>query len=646
MKKTKFYWSSLVLIIIFFIGLAIYLPSISPSIQGDGNEYILQTAAFQNHLSFGISQDDLELAKKQFYNNQDSLQKTFDAIIHDEEGWAYSNHFGAYSALVTIIKLILISLNIYPLWAFSITNLLLWLSASLTIFFVLKIDDKKKFCILLLMLFNPVFYYLDWVHTEIYIFSFEVIALVLLYNRSYALSILAFSIAAMQNLGILPMAAIVGIMFLFDCYDKYVIANSNKNVRKFLITCWKQILPYGLFYLPAFFPMITTYIKFGTYNLVAEVAMEKKYLLHKAIDYLFDPNLGIFPYEPIILILFFVFVIIGLKKLDRTIILNFIGVIGILYIISHQRQINSGMQGIMRYCVWIIPIMVFLVVMNWKVNFSKSMLLTCSIEALFTAIVLSYCVWFGGAYSYIQFAKWTELILDHIPELYNPTHGIFYSRTGGEEKYHSSIPMAYFNKEGYVRKILLSKEAEKYFWDDNFKLVDANGDFLNKNELEEVKIDEGDYSYYNFSDDIICANTYALGDIIYFYTDSYNANLYSQKGLSAKENWGSWTDGNELRLRMIVTENSPTLSAHMDIGSTFYQPQTVIIYVNDTEVYHNVIEGNQDIDFVFQPPQTGLINIVIKLPDAIAPSEVMNSSDSRVLGLGLLSMQLNQADIS
>ena len=154
------------------------------------------------------------------------------------------------------------------------------------------------------------------------------IALVLLYNRSYALSILAFSIAAMQNLGILPMAAIVGTMYLFDCYDKYVIANSNKNVRKFLITCWKQILPYGLFYLPAFFPMITTYIKFGTYNLVAEVAMEKKYLLHKAIDYLFDPNLGIFPYEPIILILFFVFVIIGLKKLDRTIILNFIGVIG------------------------------------------------------------------------------------------------------------------------------------------------------------------------------------------------------------------------------------------------------------------------------------------------------------------------------
>ena len=65
-----------------------------------------------------------------------------------------------------------------------------------------------------------------------------------------------------------------------------------------------------------------------------------------------------------------------------------------------------------------------------------------------------------------------------------------------------------------------------------------------------------------------------------------------------------------------------------------------------TEVYHNVIEGKQDIDFVFQPPQTGLIDIIIKLPDAIAPSEVMNSSDSRVLGLGLLSMQLNQADIS
>ena len=67
-----------------------------------------------------------------------------------------------------------------------------------------------------------------------------------------------------------------------------------------------RIVCYGVFYIPALIPMITCYVHFGVINRVASVAMENKYILSKAKDYLFDLNLGMLPYEPIILFAFFI----------------------------------------------------------------------------------------------------------------------------------------------------------------------------------------------------------------------------------------------------------------------------------------------------------------------------------------------------
>ncbi len=605
--------------------------------------------SFQNHFTFGIRESDLDEAKEQFYNHQDSLQRTFDYIIHDEDGVAYSNHFGAYSILVTFIKLILLFLDIYPLWAFCITNGILWLSAALVILFCLQTDDKRKFCLLILILINPAFFYLDWVHTEIFIFSFEIMGLVFLYNKQYALSITALSVASMQNLGVLPFAAVVGLDYIMDCLDRYKKNNCEYSLLGFVKSDWKKIGSYIVFYIPAFIPIITTYFKFGTYNLVAEVAMEDKYLLHKAIDYLFDWNIGIFPYEPVILICFIFFVIVGIKNLSRTAFLNLAGVGGMLFVIAHQLQINSGMQEIMRYCVWIIPILIFYVVMNWPLSEKqeKKQLVFASItQAVFTGLLIGYCVWGGGGYTNGQFAPWTKLILDKIPYLYNPSHGIFYSRVIGGESYDSPQPVVYSNQDGYVRKILLSKEAEKKFYTDDWIILsDDEGKVIDKKGLSAIKIDEGDYTYINTTGNVKCGYSYNLGDTIYFYSDQYNAGNYVFKGLSFQEEWGSWTDGESLQMkRLWIKEDAKFLRVNIDVASTFYQLQNVLISINGENVYTQKISGDQDIDFVFEKPENNMIDMTINLPDSIAPSEVMESKDDRRLGLGLLTMKFTEAN--
>lgn len=653
-KRTALYWVSLTAILSFFIGSAVYLTTITPTVTGDGHEYIMQTVAFQNHFSFGISPEDFEETKAQFYQNQEGLYSTYTdpkCIAFDERGWAYSNHFGAYSALVTVIKLILLKLNIYPLWAFCITNLLLWTAVLLVVFFYLKIDDKRKFCILILLMLNPAFFYLDWTHTEIFIFAFEVTGLVFLYNKQYIPSILAFSISAMQNVGILPIGAMAGISYIFDCYGRYAQENQNRNVLGFFAEYWKKILPYGFLYIPAFFPLIMSYYHLGTFNRVADIAMENKYMLHKAVGYLFDPNLGIFPYEPMLMIGFIILIIWGLKKYPREAILNLLCITGILFIIAHQLQINSGMQGIMRYCVWIIPVMIFFVVFHWpSANGKCRGLLTMAVaEGIFTAVLVSYCVWFGGAYNGLRFSDWTKILIDVAPQIYNPTHGIFYSRTLGIELYDSPVPVVYENEQGYVRKILLSKTAEARFFDESFVLLDEEkNNRIDKSTLTGCSVDEGDYTYYNFNGKVRWLKNgleeFTLGDTsdtIYFYSERYNADTFAQKGISEKEDWGCWTDEKEVVLYFAVADTSaPDVGVYIDVCDTFYRPQSVTALINGVNVYHNTIEGDMDIEFTFENPGTDLIELTLLLPDAVSPSETMDINDSRELGLGLLTMKV------
>lgn len=408
-----------------------------------------------------------------------------------------------------------------------------------------------------------------------------------------------------------------------------------------------------LFYLPAFVPIITTYLRFGVFNRVAEIAQENDYLLHKAVDYLIDPNLGILPYEPFLLAAYIILIVVGIRKDPRNAILNLLGVLGILFIISHQKQINSGMQEIMRYCVWIIPVMIFYVVLHWKPDKKarNGLMAVTVLQGVYTAAIVSYCVWLGGAYTYLQFANWTKLLMNTAPQLYNPSHGIFYTRASGIESYWWPTPVVYYTPEGYVRKVLLSKEAEAFFYEDSFLLIDNEGNQIDKSMLRGVKVDEGDYTYYNFTGRTRlldkCIDEFAFGkeqDTIYFYKEQYNADSYVAQGFSTKEDWGTWTVGKECVLRFsIVDKDIPIIGVDIGVCNTFYHPQSVTILVNGEQVYKEIIEGNTDIIFAFENPGTDIVELTFLLPDAVAPAEVMDSQDLRELGLGLSTLKVMEA---
>lgn len=631
----------ILLIILFLVMGIVYIPSISLQVYADGNEYLLMSVSYQNHLSFGVTEEDLEEAHRQFYNHSTYFQTVYNGM-HPYKDARYCNHFGIYSALVMPVKLILISLNIYPLWAFVITNYLLWLAALLVILFKLNCDIRRKTLLIALMIINPVFFYLDWAHTEVFMFSFIVIGLVAYYNKHYGRAILFLSIAGMQNVAICPFAMMIGIDYIISRVNKFSETNGHFHLLPFVKQNWIKIVPYGFLYIPSLLPIIDTYTKFGTFSLVADVARENKYLLKKAYDLVFDLNLGILPYEPIILIAFIVMVVVGLIRRSRIVVINMLGLAGMLYVFSNQLQINCGMQFIMRYNIWIIPILIFYVVMQWNIDHKNNEIFLygiCLTEIALSSMVICYLTWGGGAFTAQQFAPWTKLVLDKNPALYNPTHGIFMTRTLGVETYSTDKPVIYASKDGYIRKILVNSE-------DMDKGIPHLIDFSTREvfDLSREKhnaVDEGDYQYINLHGKIGKVVEYTVGKEILLYSENANSTEYIQDGISVNEGWGTWTDGDEVHMMLLIQkpDDSSVIKGYIDVLDTYYHPQTVIIYVNNVEVYNNVHSGDQDIEFTFENTADGIADIRILLPDSIEPCCVdSGTTDNRDLGLALASI--------
>lgn len=497
---------SILALIIFGMILLFAVINIKPYVSGDGIEYLLQTEAISNHLTTDIRGEDFDSSYISFSDYSTELQyakENYGGFHIAQNGKTFCAHFGGYALTVLPVKLILKIFNLNELRSFQITNALLYMISLLIVYFKLKISNKNKLLLLMLLMINPALYYITWTHTEVFSFSLVVISLVYFYNKNYKKSILFISLAAMQNPAIIMFGAILGIDYFINLYKKEVENKDNEGkiiFWKFVKDNFIDFIKTGICYLPFFLPIIQTYINFNKFNLVASVARQSDYMLEKTIGYLFDLNLGIIAYVPIVLILFFIFLIIGLRKNTSDTFLQALGLLGIFYIISNQLQINSGMNGIMRYNVWIIPIMIFFIVMKKDTfGFMKktiNKLLICS-----TLVTLIVFLVSGGFlcsnFNCQQFSPWAKVILNYIPSAYNPYHGIFITRTTQREQYDINYPLIYEDEKGYARKILVPENTTSVFDRMIIRGSDEDVNYL-RDEIINVSNKKG-YQYINLN---------------------------------------------------------------------------------------------------------------------------------------------------
>ena len=449
------------LIIIFSI-LLIFLMTfvISPNVYGDGREYMLMTESFQNHSSPNLTEYDIHTASEN-YNFEFSLPidngKYQDGYFENKSGKYYSYHFWMYSLLVVPIKVILKTLNIDQLRCFQIFNSIIFLISIWYTYLKLKTSEINKMLIISLLIFNPIIYYLVWTHTEVFSFSFVCISLTAYVNRKYEKAIFMLSIAAMQNQ---PIIFLGGLYFIDYFINKY-LSDRKIHVREYFIEGIKK----GCCFIPFFIPIIFYYMNYGTISLIASNGYVKSNgILKKIHSLFFDINQGMFLFIPIIVIAYLFLIAKGVLEKNKNSILNIITIILIMIICSLQVNWNPGEAGIMRYNTWIIPIMIYFIIINkdvllnikYRDVFNKILF----ISSIFTFIVIVNTGIFKYKYSYIEFNPLSKVILNNYPSMYNPQEEIFAERALGREDYtENDFPIIYTDNNGNVKKVLMNNNS-------------------------------------------------------------------------------------------------------------------------------------------------------------------------------------------
>jgi hypothetical protein len=212
--------------------------------------------------------------------------------------------------------------------------------------------------------------------------------------------------------------------------------------------------------------------------------------------------MGLFPYTPILLLLF---VMVFAKSVYIQNILDVLFGCTLFILVLSATQMgnwNSDCTGLMRYGVWVIPIMAVYTVRGLKWDgFWRGVWSGGIVYQLFVIM------FFGGIsakINYVQMTPFAQVILDHFPQLYSPEKETFMERANHMERSGGyDFPFSYYaSKNGEIKKILTDYENFKKFRTlENIAIEVKDDDALDKAEL--FLANKEGLRYLNFPNDEI-----------------------------------------------------------------------------------------------------------------------------------------------
>ena len=630
----KFFKIALIVYSVFVLGLFAF--SVSPNRYGDGFEYIYMTESFIQHKTPEQLDTDVAIAQEKLktYNPHVWLAPELSGYFKNNQGDKYySYHFWLYPLVVSPIQQIIELFHGNPLRAFGLTNALLYLT-MLWCVYLLSTSDKRTW-LTLLMAMSPLVPYITWTHPEVFSASLLAVALVFYFRKNLQMSILFSGLAACQNPPILFFTVWCGCLYLWHTYKKYIDEHTF-DFREFIIT--------GLCSLPLLLSPLFYWINYSTPNLIAKIGASKLEFINfgKFLSYFFDLNQGAIVYSGLLLLIFLWLVVknLVLKKFKyfELVIISLIMIISCLT----TPNWNSGMSHVMRYFVWLYPMIVFYVV--YSVDFTKQKLLGYILIANMFILCCAQS-WFKGSEVYIWHNTIAKAVLSNYPALYNPDHEIFMERVVHKEG-HIPYPVVFISDNGKIKKILTTRDA----WADlpnNEKYAIMDTDFYNE-QLSKFKSNEP--RYINIMHDQIIENGFVLevGKKIKFSEIDEDI-----RGLSVKEPWGRWSDGKQIDIRLkfkTLNKNRQQIGLKID-GYPYLPPKReslkIDIFGNDKLLKTWVFTHNKSNfeNIVYVPTadiidNKNILNLSFKIHNPISPSKANDGPDHRKLGFAFFSIEI------
>ncbi|MBC2581570.1 acyltransferase [Clostridium sp. DJ247] len=462
---------------------------IKPERYGDGFEYIYMVQAFQNHFTPNITNSDI-IAAQSFLRDNNILQfpDPYSGFFKSFSGKMYSYHFWFYSLVNVPIKVILEFLDINQFRCFQITNATLFIFSIVFAYKYLNMSEQKRRYVALLLMINPILWYLRWTHPEVFCYSLVIISLTLFTRSKFKLAIFVSAIASMQNPPIIFLSLIYIIKYFHTNYRKF----NAKDVCITLLSCFPIVVP-SLFYL----------YNFGTPNLIVRegFASIKEISIQRVYDIFFDMNMGMIFYIPIVVILFFVCIYLCIKSRNYKQLIYPICILIMVLFSCETTNWNHGCAGINRYSTWMMPIIIFFIINSIHIDKIIIKIL------LIIAIIYQGSMFYNyGAFicniSYLDLTPLAKITLNNFPVLYSPDFETFGERVLNKETtFTDKTPIVYADKTS-VSKILTNYSGlyniEVYF---NKFDKDYYESILNKYKI--YKNDDTKLFYINVPKDVL-----------------------------------------------------------------------------------------------------------------------------------------------
>lgn len=611
---------------------------------GEWDDYSLPIASIMNRNSLSISDSDIETYKEIFPEWSEKIDSYILSPYTTKKGEQMPWYFPVYGVVCIPFTLLLRTMGLPSIYAFPYTNIALLMVALIIVWKCLHVGEKKKMMLIALLSVNPIVFYIGWASAEVFIYSALIVAFVSWYNRWYKRAALFVSVAGMLNPTIMSIGFVMIGEYLFGLVKNKSRETSWKNFFK---DVWLKVFAYGCCYIIGLVPMAYNLYHTGHINLTASLSSFTKgteTTLQRFVSYLLDLNYGVLPYFAFVFIiaLYLCACAIFHKKWKYlewviTFIIN-------VYLYSIMIHINHGMSGIARYNVWGVVPLLFAVGLFFdqildsrKIINSLKVLLMAGI-CITGAIVFKYDPYTSSNAHVLSFTPIAKWVLDNMPQLYNPLHSTFYSRTCAIDNgydYECALPIVYYDDDMCARKILLDSsdtDTLKYELNgtpEDIAWLDAKLDKVT--DLCYLSVGSG---HSLKAAEIVCLET------IWLSGEEYNVEDYMITGISSNELTHTWTEGNKVDFSF----NSSDLQAgdsyyiHIYVAGLVNDSQQVILSCNGEEIYNDILYGASEIIASFSTVDNESPSFSMFLPDAISPKELGTEDDVRTLALSLTSI--------
>lgn len=655
MKSDRIYAYLSKTAIIFFVVIELVIQLAAPVIPaGEWDDYLFCTASIIHDHDMAISDDDIAYARIILFPEVSTWGDFSGSCIQTKSGETLPWYFGTYSAACIPMVYLLQLLNVQPIRAFLLTNILVYALALIFVYQKMRISPKAKFLLILLLILNPAIYYISWLSSEVFLFSLVVAFMVSWTNRWYKTTALLVSVAASLN----PTVLAIGLPITIDyfCFLKKTdqLTGCAWPVKVVQNRFWK-LAGYLACYLPSFIVFGYNYYYSGGINLTASSPnfTDTQLALPRFLAYLFDLNFGILPYMGIVLALSLLFLIPAIIKKAYRFVWMMMGFFIIILGYSFMKHINCGMSGMSRYNVWSAPIMIFSVLANYEDMLGKRFwmraieVLLCVSIALTGTVLYKYGLRNCDNAYYVYMTPIAAYVLDHFPSLYNPLHSTFNSRTSHVDGgYDYELPLYYANHEGEIRKILADGEfAEEVLSsvtgsETSMEYLVGKLDTLG-DRADYVSISPK-YNLYMTSD----FNEYALGSAIWFCGEDRNVDTYVSSGVTINEATCSWADSKSILMKLHITDAPACANDTMSftVANVYNRPQRVVVMSNGEEIWNQTITEPGTYQFVIPDVQNGYVHLEFDFPDAVSPISLGGSYDSRMLSLAFVNAEITAAE--